>query len=654
LTLIAHFYVLGIWLVLWVVFYGWGCLACSVSRANRDDAVALMINPFLGMSVIIGVLQFWHLFAPVNNYACWIVCALGALKTLQAFRSLSPSRISACTSPLGAVAFLLVALWLANRSLNNMPPYTDQGLYYLNTIRWQTNYPIVPGLANLHIRFGFNNSSFLLHAMLESLVGHGFSAHVLNGLIAVLTLPIIVQGFRWVLYGSAGERQAGWFTLCLAMLVATAVPDGRLYSATPDFPAAVLVTLAAWRLLVISAGNAEAQGTLLRWNILATTILASAAVTVKMHVMFFAAFAAVAFIAVVYRLNRDRTAAPITSTFRMTGLVFVWAALFIVPWIARCYVLTGYPMFPSTFAGLPVDWRYNQEVAANLRAIYHAWERAPTFDRSTAFEPGWGWVKGWLIQVVLLRAPIQLVLPALIAIAAIVWSGWKAFTRRGKAIASATALNSNALWSFAARALAVAYVAAVVTWFLTAPSARFGVFAMWGLAAICVGMASTTLSAEWIVRYRWLILGAWMACFVSPMVDDAARIELRYRKNTEHPQFGQHFYQYYPVVWHSGDGFPSVPQGELVEMKTKSGLAVYVAANKPDGYPGLVWDSPLPAARFFNADLELRRPGDLSSGFKTLTYGKPRYELHGRPRRWSDAEPRDTPNGPNEYKYLSP
>ena len=658
--MVAHLYVLGIWLALWLVLYGWGCLACRISRCNRDDAVALMVNPWIGMSVIIGLLQVWHLFAPVNDYACWIICAIGALMTLLEFRRLSALWTSTRWSPLGAIVLLLSALWLANRSLNNIPPYTDQGLYYLNTIRWQTNYPVVPGLANLHIRFGFNNSIFLLHALLEHLVGRGFTAHVLNGLVAFLTVPIIVGGIRALLFGTASERQTGLFTISLAMLVATAVPDGRLYSATPDFPAAVLITLAAWRLLVVCADQAESQGTLLRWNILATAILASAAVTVKMHVMFFAAFAVVAFVTVLYRLDRDRTSAPLMATVRKIRFVVVWAALFIVPWIARCYILTGYPLFPSTFAGLPVDWRYNDEVAANLRAIYHAWERAPVFNRSTAFEPGWGWVPVWLIQIVLLRAPVELVLPALISIAAMAWLGWNALSRRRvdrRAIGSAglNSMASNTQLSFAARALAIAYAAALVAWFLTAPSAQL--WRLHHMGACChLRRHVDSDGFERVVHPPPMVCSNGIGRLLRGTDGRRRRTHRgsRYRKNPEHPQFGQHFYRFYPVVWLKGDGFPVLPKGDIVEMKTKSGLTVYVAATRPDGYPGLLWDSPLPAARFFNPDLELRRPGDLASGFKSLSFGKPRYDLGGRPRRWSDAEPRQTADGTNEYKYLSP
>ena len=40
----------------------------------------------------------------------------------------------------------------------------DTGLYHAQAIRWIEEYGVVPGLANLHSRFGYNSASFALSA----------------------------------------------------------------------------------------------------------------------------------------------------------------------------------------------------------------------------------------------------------------------------------------------------------------------------------------------------------------------------------------------------------------------------------------------------------------------------------------------------------
>jgi hypothetical protein len=103
-----------------------------------------------------------------------------------------------------------------------------------------------------------------------------------------------------------------------------------------------------------------------------------------------------------------------------------------------------------------------------------------------------------------------------------------------------------------------------------------------------------------------------------PMVDQALRIEVRYRNNPKHFFYQRRFYQSYPFVLPTGEnGFPTVPKAELIERTTNSGLTVYLSKPKPgDEVHELVWDSPLPAAQYFNPHLELRRPGDMQSGFR--------------------------------------
>ncbi|OCC28674.1 putative membrane protein [Leptospira interrogans serovar Canicola] len=57
--------------------------------------------------------------------------------------------------------FLLSALVF---SLN--PPFAyDSGLYHIQSIKWIQEYSVVPGLANLHGRFGFNPNIFTIFAL---------------------------------------------------------------------------------------------------------------------------------------------------------------------------------------------------------------------------------------------------------------------------------------------------------------------------------------------------------------------------------------------------------------------------------------------------------------------------------------------------------
>jgi hypothetical protein len=518
----------------------------------------------------------------------------------------------------------LLVLWLVNRSLHEQF-YADQGLYYLSAIRWTTDYAIVPGLGNLHNRLAFNNSNFLLHAMLEVIVGRGYSAHVLNGFMAALALPIVFHGFTQVFRGDTTQRQIGWFALAPAMLTALAAFDGRIYSATPDFPTSLLVTIAAWRLLVLSGFESESAPVQFRWNLLAIALLATAAVVVKVMVVFFAVFAALVSLVVIYRLHRRGSTQPLNATGRSVVFMAGWSLLLFVPWVGRGYVLSGYPLYPSTFGGAPVDWKLDAEETTKLRELYRVWFRA--YEQKNYQDPiyqeGWGWLPEWIVQVILIRAPFDVVLPALIALASMLWLGWRTFVWpdrndvRGE-LRHSTPPESSSLVRLCAWLLAGAYAGALVAWFVAAPGARFATFAMWGLAAVCVGLASRAVPVEWTSRHRRLIVVALAAMALLPMIDQALRIEVRYRRNPNHFFYQRRAYQSYPFVLPTGDyRFPPVPKAELELRTTDSGLNVYVPAPRPgDEQHEMVWDAPLPASDYFEPGLALRRPGDLQAGFR--------------------------------------
>jgi hypothetical protein len=105
------------------------------------------------------------------------------------------------------------------------------------------------------------------------------------------------------------------------------------------------------------------------------------------------------------------------------------------------------------------------------------------------------------------------------------------------------------------------------------------------------------------------------------MLDLSARIETRYRTKPILTEFyGTHFYNHYPFTFDTTrDGFPPVPKGDLEVKKTKPGVEIYMPKARFDEFPGVLWDSPIPASQDFNPNLAYRQPGDLSRGFKAIT-----------------------------------
>jgi len=94
---------------------------------------------------------------------------------------------------------LAFALLLALRSCGSFEHY-DTGLYGAPAVRWIQTFPAVPGLANLHGRFGFNSSAFLCIAALgqgpwKDLGFHLFTGFMLSAMWATL-LPACARIVR--------------------------------------------------------------------------------------------------------------------------------------------------------------------------------------------------------------------------------------------------------------------------------------------------------------------------------------------------------------------------------------------------------------------------------------------------------------------------
>ena len=149
------------WLVLATVLRGLGhlvrlALGKAASRTGDWHAEAWM-----GWAASIVFLQIWHMFLPVDRRALTVVCAAGI--TGYAVLAVVGRRVPARNPgprPVWMLILALTAFWLANHSVRQ-PAIRDSGLYHLNAVRWAAEYPVVPGLGNLHGRLAFNNSFFL-------------------------------------------------------------------------------------------------------------------------------------------------------------------------------------------------------------------------------------------------------------------------------------------------------------------------------------------------------------------------------------------------------------------------------------------------------------------------------------------------------------
>lgn len=141
------------------------CLHNDHRRLFRPDPLDLLglgLAFWTGWAAIVALLQIWHLAFPVSRAALALVLLLGATGLLLEARSLAGlARTGAHRAPALVVLLIPALLWMANRSAGPAQ-FFDLGLSYLQAVQWNSSYPIVPGLGNLHGRLAFN-SAYLLY-----------------------------------------------------------------------------------------------------------------------------------------------------------------------------------------------------------------------------------------------------------------------------------------------------------------------------------------------------------------------------------------------------------------------------------------------------------------------------------------------------------
>ena len=562
-------------LILLVLFFGTVCALVlmglgAISLAWLKFEV-LPIEAFcVGLGVSVATLEIYQLFRPVDLFVALFLFLAGALEMarrtamfhlfMPQIRSLGPS---------GAGCYLLMILSIATRSAGPCLHY-DTGLYGASTVNWLITYPIVPGLANLHGRLGFNSSLFLWTAALYKGGLGTLSYRILDGLVVGIAAAIILAAIVRLLRGNLIPTDL--FLLILTIPMFSWIERDDLVGTNTDLPSTICCLLGAYFVFQALSGTVVPHN-IMRLRMITACVLFSLAIVFKISTGIFAASSFVICIVILLSMS-DSGAERRRSILASLGLFTV----IVIPWIFRGYILSGYPFYPSHWFGAPVDWRVSAESTKMVALGIRAWARMRHAPISQTY--GWHWVRLWFEDIRSNR--INFAVPILIALS-------------GSALLAVNSVQKHSpqlrrcLW------LLVPLVGALTFWFLSAPDPRFGQAAIWGTAATLGSCGFFAVVERSGVRLKLLVvtilcLGLWC---LNPR-----------------SLWGSSYRQVFKIR-----EFSPFPHSETKILPTRSGLAVRLPAAGNQ-----CWDAPLPCTPYFNYELELRRQGNLQSGFRTADF----------------------------------
>ena len=331
------------------IYMGFICLACGTLFAalcrrlpgyEIRQTSAVMISGIAILTVYAGI---WSLFHAVDITAfvfitvvCLIICFL--------LRQEVARRIMGIISSKG-LCLTLIMLFAVLVVISAAEPHDwDTYLYHAQNIRWIEAYRVVPGLANLHKRFGYNSALMPLHALMSlSFTGHPL--HIVNGFTSLLILGTAFSRTGQMIEGRSCRRSLLlWISAVLYFIYSI---DSISSLGTDIVPMMLLIYIfGAWCDLA-DAGEERREA----YGLLA--LLGVCDITIKLSV----ATVALLPVYVLIKLIGDKK-------FRSSLVFAVMSLVTVLPFFIRNVITSGYLLYPMESIDLfNVDWKVPAEVS---------------------------------------------------------------------------------------------------------------------------------------------------------------------------------------------------------------------------------------------------------------------------------------------------
>lgn len=470
---------------------------------------------------------------------------------------------------------LLLACLLGALYLGALPSQViDDGVYYQQYLRWLKEYAVVPGLAHLNARFGFNSSWHTVEAFFNLAYLQGFRPE-LTGLLQVMLALLAAQGLRALRRNRAGLDH--YVALCALAL--TGFFSKMLTAPAMDAALALVVLLLLVLYLQRWRRKAWALSHPLNLLLMGITVFA---LTIKLSSLALVGFLLAAMLESGPFPRRARFWLP------LTGL----ALLVFLPWLARFYYLTGYLVFPLPEVNLfSPEWKLPAEMVVEERMYIRGFARIKHLAYpETLVLPTLAWLPRWFQEHWLL-GKVQLLLgfACLAGYAGI--GAYHLFARRRSA--TGRMLTVPVLIA----------LAGVVYWFFSAPALRFA----FGYLYLPVALAGAQI-LQYLIRRRAnsgqllaglvaLVIGGWLGQRALNEADAAHYLS-------------QEVHWLWPAAHEETTLKP-------VDMETN------FPVRKPAGKRPC-WSSPLPCVPFLPGGVKMRGSA-LPTGFHSVHFDRYQY-----------------------------
>ena len=335
---------------------------------------------------------------------------------------------------LSLILFLLI--WAVILLINAGPTMMDDTeSYHIQSIKWIQEYGSVPGLVNLHVRFGFNSSWFSSVALFSfsSKTTGGFT--VMNSIISVWLCYWFIEKFNQ--FQKENNVQAAFAILSIFIVSLVIWPLIRGNAATTNYD---FITTSIVLILFTEVFFSEKTSPSIEWIIWPVYLL-----TVRLINFPLLLLSLFAFILFIKQKQTRQLLLPVAYCF-----------LLIVPFLIRSIIIAGYPFYPATYFDFTnVDWKADPQITERFLEFIKYYNRVSTtyFDIEQTKALGSAWVPAWFQHLF----PFDKIL-VLAGFTGILFTGIKLFIQKNN-YSKSIITGIMILW--------------LISWFIIAPDPRF-------------------------------------------------------------------------------------------------------------------------------------------------------------------------------------
>ncbi|MBA7529972.1 hypothetical protein ES705_22174 [subsurface metagenome] len=353
-----------------------------INKLNKqnEDTVNTNLDEFffIGFLTLSSITGFLSIFIPIGNYVLLFVCLLVVFFFIINYREIKSKfkEVLGTIMSLSKMDLIIIPglfLFILSAVVHDIS-ISDTGLYHAQSIKWIRNYPVIPGLGNLHGRFAFNSMFFVISGPFTFEI-KDVLLFPLNGICFQVLIIKLYTLFRrenktgniWkaVFYGSV---------LLLGLYILTP----SLNSPSPDTVCAILIIYSFVFVL-----NQSKEGKQIKtFHIILINLVVFSCIAFKLSSLFF-----VLIIPLFWK-----------SGMVKRGIITIFIGVIVLsPFFIRNYFLSGYLIYP--FPGIDifdVDWKIPLETVIREKFWIESWARIPYKTYAEVLSLGFTeWITPW-------------------------------------------------------------------------------------------------------------------------------------------------------------------------------------------------------------------------------------------------------------------